>query len=134
MSNKYKSPKGYVALLSTLIIMIVLIVFLTTAQEITTGGLEGTLNDRLGNEATFVAYSCLEDTLLLLRTDSSYAGDQLNIADGFCTIEVSGASSVKNIEIEASTLNSYFRTVSATVDIIELNGTKQVALQNVTVN
>jgi len=130
MTNQLlKKRYGYIALTTVLVVMVSAMIFLVSTQLITTGGLRSSLANRLGLESYYVAESCLEDTLLILRSDTSYTGGNLNIADGFCTISVTDSgSNSKTIAIQADTLNTYFTNLTAQVDIIETDDTTTVLL------
>lgn len=125
---------GFIALVSVIIIMVVVIVFLASSQNVSTQGLNSTLSRRLSTEARFVAQSCYEDTLILLKSDSDYTGGELNIADGFCTISVSGAGQTKTIQITANTLNDYYVLIDAQVQLIENGETSEIQVQSFQIN
>jgi hypothetical protein len=129
-----KTRSGFIALMTTLVVMIIVIVFLASSQNVSTQGLSSTLSRRLSTEAQYIAQSCFEDTLILLKSDSSYSGDSLNIADGFCTITVTGAGSTKTIAITANTLNDYFVLIDAEVNLIESGETSQVQVVSFEIN
>lgn len=129
-----KIRSGFIALVSVLIIMIVMIIFLASTQNVSTQGLSSTLSRRLSTEAQFVAQSCFEDTLILLKSDSSYSGDNLNIADGFCTIIVTGSGSTKTIQIIANTLNDYYVQIDSQVHLMESGETSQIQVQSFQIN
>ncbi|MBU2524805.1 hypothetical protein KKG71_06460 [Patescibacteria group bacterium] len=128
--NRRKLKKGgYIALISVSIIMVVLIIFLTSAQFIISSGLQGGLTDRLSIEAYSVAETCFDDALILLRSNSSYVGGSLNVADGYCIIVLTDSGpNTKNIQVEGSTLNTYFQTIEAEIEIIETSDTKQIII------
>lgn len=129
-----KQRSGFVVLSSTLVVMAVVLIYLVFAQQVTSSLLDDTFHNRLGSESDYVAESCLEDTLLLLRADEAYAGGTMNLADGVCEIDVAGVGSTKNITIVASTLSTYYRTLTAEVEILSANDTMQIILNNISIN
>lgn len=124
-----KRNSGYIALTSVLVVLALVIVFLASTQIVSTTSLQSTLANRLGVESYYVAESCLEDTLLILRSDSSYTGGSINIADGVCTIGITDTGTdEKTIDIQASTLNTYFQNLIVEVMIEETSDTIEVTL------
>jgi len=127
--NKHKKlvRNAYALITVVIIVMTVLLVFLLSFQAISTSGLDSTLANRVGTEAQYVSEACLEDTLIRIKSNSSYTGGSLNLADGYCTILVSdSAPNEKLIQIEASTLNTYFQHLEVVVGITETIDTKKV--------
>lgn len=115
---------GYIALTTVLVVMIVLLTFLISTQGITSGSLQSSLAGVLGKETYVVAESCLNDTLIRLRRDSSYSGGTLNVSAGSCTITISDVSGTeKSIEIVSSIQNTYFQRLTANVEILTTSDT-----------
>jgi hypothetical protein len=128
---KAATRKAYALITTLIIIMTSLMVFLLSTQVISNSGLKSSLANRLGTEAHFVAETCLEDTLINLKLNTDYTGGELNVADGYCTITVSDtAPGEKDIQVEASTLNTYFQHLSVEVGIIDTTETKEVYIIN----
>lgn len=123
--NKFKFVRsGYIALTTVLVVMIVLLTFLISTQRITSGSLQSSLAGILGRETYAIAESCLEDTLIRLRRDSSYSGGTLNVSAGSCTITITDVSGTeKNITIVSSIQNSYFQRLTANVEILTTSDT-----------
>lgn len=127
--NKMTIHKGFAALTTTLVIMVILILFLVSGQIIASHGLIGSIANRLGSESGLVAQSCLEDTLITLRSNPEYVGENLNIADGYCIIDiVDSGPNTKTITINANTLGQYFQNIVANVSITETADTIEVIL------
>lgn len=115
---------GYIALTTVLVVMIVVLTFLISTQGITSGSLQSSLAGVLGKETYVVAESCLNDTLIRLRRDSSYSGGTLNVSAGSCTITISDVSATeKSIEVVSSIQNTYFQRLTANVEILTTSNT-----------
>lgn len=123
---------AYIALMSVLIISALLLVFLASAQLVGSSNLQGTLSVRVGSEVDFLAESCWENTLLKLRATPSYAGENnLSVLDGFCDIVVVALGNNRyQIDIQAAALNSYYKTLTATVTIVLTPETKKIEIEN----
>ena len=67
-------------------------------------------------EALAIADGCIQESLLRLSRDSGYTGGTYTIADGSCTISVSGAGSERIIDVSA-TVNRWTRRLQANVSL-----------------
>ena len=120
---------GYIALTTVLVVMVVVLTFLISAQGISSSGLKSSLAGILGSESYIVTESCLNDTLIRLRRDSSYSGGTLNVSSGSCTITITDVSATeKSIEIVTSVQNSYFQRLTANVEILSTSDTATMNL------
>lgn len=127
--------KGYVTLVTILIIVTVLLTLLISSQIVVTSGGESTLVRRLGIEAYEVADSCLEDTLIRLRSDISHTGGNLNLAGGYCTISVVDSSAgEKTVTIQASVLGSYYANMTVVVTYVQDDQINRLELQSLVRN
>lgn len=100
-------PRGFIALMSAIIISAILLIVATT------GGLTGfyeranILDAELKDRSAATADACADQALLLIANDSTYTGLTLltlNSLDS-CRVLVSGASP-KNIRIQATSSNA----------------------------
>jgi hypothetical protein len=121
--------KGYIALTTVLVIMIVLITVLVSTQSITSGAIRSSLAGILGKESYVVAESCMNDALIRLRRDSSYMGGTLNISTGSCTITVVDLSgNEKRIEVVASIQDTYFQRLTSNIELLNTADTVTIIL------
>jgi hypothetical protein len=132
---QFTQKPGYIAILSTIILLSIIIITLLSTQLISQQSSEDTLYRRLNQEAETVAESCLEDTLIRLRDNINYSGSALNISDGYCTISITDTGvNQKTIDIEANIFAEVYRSVSATIEIIKTDEITSIKLIEKTKN
>ena len=95
---------GFIALTSLLIISALALSIAVSISLLGVGEAKNSLDYKKGQEALYVAYGCLEEALLQLKTDSTYSGGSLPLGNGTCNILVSvfGDNNVIDVEAEIS--------------------------------
>jgi hypothetical protein len=104
---------GYIALISILAISAVALAISVSISLLGVGEAKSSFDYRRGQETLKIAEGCVEETLLRLRNDSTYSGGSLNVGNGTCTINVSGAGADKTIDVSAqlTDLSSYTQNI-----------------------
>lgn len=88
----FDMQKGFIALVSLLIISAVALSIAVSIVIIGVGEADVAFSTRQGNEATQIAQSCVEEALFRLRGNNGYVGGSLSVGNGSCTITVSGTT------------------------------------------
>lgn len=103
MSEINMKTRGFIALMSAIVISAVLLIIAVTGSFTGFFGRGNILDAELKSRSAAVADACAEQAFLLIANDSAYAGLSIitfNSLDS-CRVEVSGAS-LKNIRIQAT--------------------------------
>jgi len=114
MINYFKKTRGSIALISTLIVsMFVLILAVAMAENSISVGYQH-VNNAASNFSMNFAEGCFEEALHRIELDTNYAGSTLDFADGNCAITVSGGGT-KTIDIILTYLDyvQHFRGTAA---------------------
>ncbi len=113
--NSYYSG-GYIALTSILVISAVALAISISISLLGVGEAKSSFDYKKGQETLKIAESCIEEALLRLRNDSNYAGASLNVGNGTCSINVSGADADRTIDVSAqlTNLSSYTQNIQVT--------------------
>ncbi len=101
-----KPQKGYVALITILIISALLMGVLMSIPLITADNLKSTLALKRGIQVGEIAKSCAEIGIIQTQRDEHYVGETLSISGGSCIIEVTAIEDGKEIVVSAE-LNGY---------------------------
>lgn len=132
---QFTQKPGYIAILSTIVLLSIIIITLLSTQVISQSSSEDTLYRRLNQEAETVAESCLEDTLIRLRDNINYSGGALNLSDGYCIISIADiGSNQKTISVEANIFAEVYRSINATIEIIKTDEITSIQLIEKTKN
>jgi hypothetical protein len=109
-----KKEKGYIAVLTVLIISAVVLTAATTVSLLAIGEAQSSLSLFKGEDAITFVEGCMEDALLKARNNNAYTSGTITRPEGTCTITVSKAGSTWTVT--ATTINTqYARTVQAVV-------------------
>ena len=115
--NNMKNNKGFIALITVLIVLVVSLLIAINAGLLTISEIKTSLQENLSSRAYYFANLCAEQALIKLRENSSYQGSEtINIENGSCTIlpiegswtiKVFGSASgqIKKIKIVLSQIN-----------------------------
>jgi hypothetical protein len=128
MNLTKKTKKGSVALISILVISAILIIAVVSASESSVTNSYQYLNKKTGEELYFVAESCLEDAIIMLEEDTSFAGGTLNLNESECISTIAGAGN-KTINIEVNS-GDYSQSFQAEVSITAQGHANNVKLLN----
>ncbi|MBD3362141.1 hypothetical protein GF362_00290 [Candidatus Dojkabacteria bacterium] len=100
--KKYKYQKGYIALISVLVLGFVGLTITVSYMLLGLNSSEMSLEIVKGSKARALANACGEVALKNLKQDISYSGDEtINLGDGFCEIypiEINGTTRIIKVE------------------------------------
>lgn len=106
------SERGYVAISILLILTAVLLGIMVTVAQLGIGEGQVSLALSKGEDALNFVEGCMEDALLKIRVNASYAGGTITRPEGTCSITVSSVGSTYTVTA-TTTAASYKRTVQA---------------------
>ena len=112
MKNKSFMQKGFIALTSVLVISVVVLSITLTIVYLSIGQGQSSLALSKGEDQLAFAEGCMEDALLKVRANSSYAGGSITRPEGTCAITVSQVGNVYTIT-SAGITTAYKRTIQA---------------------
>jgi len=110
-------PRGYVALITVLVVAVVLISVVFSRGRAGGGGAKGALAMKKGVEARVAASGCWEQALLMILNDENYTGEVLVVGQASCDIGVVPSGNDRAVSV-VSTISgppSYVRRVSGVV-------------------
>ena len=111
-----KTKQGFIMIVAVIIMSAVISVI---AISVTLGSitlLEKTDTALRGEYARYYSQGCLQEALIQLNMDNSYAGGTLNLAGSTCTVVISGTGNNRTIEISGSN-NDYYHGITADVTL-----------------
>ena len=115
-----RSTSAGQTIIALLVFMLLSITLTLSATAIVIINTQGDTGYQNGEQALMSAQTGIENALLRLERDSTYAGETMTLNGGTVTINVSG-SGVKTL-VATSTYDNFVRTVTATVTMSS-NGT-----------
>ena len=119
-----KNPKGYIALVTVLIISAVVLATASTVSLLAVGEAQTSLALYKGEENLHFVEGCMEDALLKSWASSSYKGGNITRPEGTCIIGVIKKGSQWTITT-TSTASAYNRTVQ-----VVFNGTSGTGMSS----
>jgi hypothetical protein len=120
---------GSIALISILVVCAILLVLVigTSDSQLSTSYQQ--LNSISNKTSYYISEACLEEVMVKIKNDASYAGGTIAVGeDGACIVQVSG-SSIKTISIIA-TFGDYTQNYEAEVSVITDGTANNVRLLN----
>jgi len=116
-----KNKNGYVALFSVVFISALLILIATSANLLSIGESDMSLQENQSWEASYLAVACAEDALMKLKGDPGYSGDEtLNFNSGSCRILPIESGGDENRIIKTSS-NAYNQVRKIKIEISKIN-------------
>lgn len=103
-------PKGYIALITVLIISAVSLVLATTVSLLAIGEAQSSYAAGEGEDTLTFVEGCMEDALLKARGSDSYTGGTITRPEGTCSITVVKVGSVWTLAA-TTTSTLYKRTI-----------------------
>lgn len=113
--RKIKTTRGSIALLSVLIISAILIIAVVSKAEIQSNSAQQHFNRFFQQSLYYSAEACIEDAIIKIERDSTFANGTLNVGEAVCEITVNGINP-KNVTINVSEQN-YSQNFSAQVSV-----------------
>lgn len=109
-NNNAYTQKGYIALITVLIVMAVVISTASTVAFLAIGEGQAGLSLLKGEDTLSFVEGCAEDALLKSRADSAYVGGTITRPEGTCSIAISKIINPWTMTV-TTTVTSYKRTV-----------------------
>jgi len=110
--NIYNNSKdGYVAISILLILTAVLLGIIVTVAHLGIGEGQASLALSKGEDTLHFVEGCMEDALLKIRANASYAGGTITRPEGTCSITVTGGPTYT--VTATTTATPYKRTIQA---------------------
>ncbi len=125
-----QNQQGAAALTVFLIILAVSLIVVSTTALIGVDNLSIGFSQQASSDMILSAESCVEEAMVRLRRDSSYAGGSLVVGDATCTIAVTGTPcGACTIDVEAQG-DGYVRNIQASVfvsgGVVDLVSVKEI--------
>ena len=110
-------PKGYVALITILVVAAVMVGVVVASGVSGVGGAKGALAIKKGVESRVAATGCWEQALLQILNSPSYAGETLGVGNASCVIGVVSNGNDRDISVVSTIVGPprYVRRVSGVV-------------------
>jgi Flp pilus assembly pilin Flp len=116
-TNLYQDERGAAALTVFVIILAVSVVIVSTTALIGVDNLTIGFSQQVSTDMILSAESCVEEAMVRLSRNNSYAGGSLTVGDAQCTIAVTGTPcGACTIDVEAVG-NAFTRNIRAGVTI-----------------
>lgn len=113
-----KKQKGYIALITVLIISAVTLSIATTVSLLAIGEAQSSLALHKGEDTISFVEGCVEDALLKARASDTYVGGIITRPEGTCSITVSKVSNIWTIT--ATTTSTVYKR---TIQVVAVKGT-----------
>ena len=123
-----KIKNGFIALTSILVISVVILSITLTVVYLSVGQGQSSLAITKGEDQLNFVEGCMEDALLKIRANASYAGGTITRPEGSCSITVSQVGNIYTVNSTGSVLN-YKRTVQVNAtrsSTIVINSWKEI--------
>lgn len=98
--TKKRNEKGFIALVTILVITAVALVLATSANLLGLGELQMSFNEAQSFKALDAANSCLDEALLRLKRNSDFSSGGLNVDSDSCTINIAQSGNNRIITAE----------------------------------
>lgn len=102
--------KGFVAISTVLILLVVVVSIVTTVSLLSIGETQSAFAVVKGESSLQFTEGCVEDVLLRVRSDESYASGTLSYPDGLCTVDISREGDVWTLNVRSNAVD-YVRNI-----------------------
>lgn len=110
-----KHQQGYVAILTVLILMAIIITAATTVTLLSIGEAQSALALYKGEDTLAFVQGCTEDALLKARASAAYTGGPIFRPEGTCSVTITKAGTIWTLTV--STTNTlYVRTIQVIIN------------------
>ena len=117
-----KNQKGYIALISVLIISALVVLIATSASLVSISESDMGLEENQAWESFYLATACAEEALQKIRDSAPFSGSgNLSLGQGNCTYTVTKLTGQNRIITAAGTVRNITRKVKITLDKITPN-------------
>lgn len=108
---KKEKSKGYIAIITVLIILIVMSAIVTTVSLSSIGELQSSWSQTKGEDALSFVESCAEDALLKAKASDSYNGGNITRPEGVCSVTITSKVGSTWTMVVTTTASDYKRTI-----------------------
>lgn len=105
------NQKGYIALMTTLIVLAVALVVVGSVSLLSIGEAESGLALSKGEGSLFFVEGCMEDAILKIKINSSYLGGTITHPEGSCAIIVSQSGNSYTVTATTDNTTQYKRVI-----------------------
>lgn len=102
MKTTHITNQGFIAISTILVISVVVLAIALTVTYLAIGEGQTALAQSKGEDALQFSEGCMEDALLKIRSNPSYAGGTISRPEGTCTITVVKAGNVYTVTSTAA--------------------------------
>lgn len=110
-----KRQNGYVALLTVLIMMAIILSATTTVTLLSIGEAQSSFALYKGDETLAFVEGCTEDALLNARASAAYAGGPISRPEGTCSVTITKAGTTWTLTV-STTNTTYVRTIEVVIN------------------
>lgn len=124
-----KNQQGYIALLTTLIVLAVALVTVGSVSLLSIGEAESGLALSKGESSLQFVEGCMEDAILKVKTNANYSGGTITHPEGKCVITVTKNGSTYTLTSTTDNTVQYKRVVQVTLtrtNSISINSWKEI--------
>ncbi len=111
MKNFSPKPKGFVLIITVLVVSAIISVIIISISLSSITRLENTNTALQGTRAKILTESCSEEALIRLNRDNTYSRGSLSLETGVCSIAITTVGGNKEIAV-TGTLNGYTHTLT----------------------
>lgn len=116
IKNRQKN-KGFVALLTIILVSAAVLIMAFSSSILGLGSLEGGVTQTGSSRAFWMADTCIDEALERLRESASYAGGNESNTNASCIISVTPSGDERLISVTASTTDGYYAEIESQVDL-----------------
>lgn len=126
--QQLKNQKGFVTIATAVIIFFTTLMLALSVQFAGIGVLQTGYLNNLSAQAYSLADGCVEEAMLRLTTDDTYAGGTVTAGDDYCTITVTGAGATRTITSMSTVNNVVNREIMVDVTVTDMGGWNDVVM------
>lgn len=109
--------QGFIMIVAVIIISAVISVVVISVTLGSITQLEKVDTSLRGEYGRYFVESCMQEALVQLNKDNTYAGGTLNLAGSTCTVAISGTGNSRTINVDGSN-NDYYYEIEASVSLV----------------
>ena len=114
--SQHAPTNGFIMILAVVIISAVISTILVSISLGTITLLEKSDTVLRGEQTRYYVEGCMQEALIQLSMDNSYAGGTLNLGGSTCIVSVSAAGNTATITVDGNN-NDYYRQINADVTL-----------------
>jgi hypothetical protein len=110
---KTKGEKGYIAIASMLVILLVVTIIVTSVSLLSINDIQSALSGKKGNESLFIVEGCVENALIKLNKDN-LVPSSIVTPNGTCSVTINSQVGNNWTLTVGSQSNGYTKNVQVT--------------------